>query len=268
MDKTSLFGIILALVGVFVGMVLKGVSPAALLNIPALLIIFIGTAGAVIIAFPARDIKNVPKLFGILFKEDKSPKIEELIPLFVDLATVARREGLLALESKISDIEDPFLKNGLSLAVDGQTQEFIRDVMTEETSVMEERHQIGASIFTQAGTYAPTLGVLGAVVGLIAALSDMSNMEALGHAISAAFVATLFGIFSGYVLWHPFANKLKRKSKYEVKVRYLMIEGILSIVEGQAPNIIERKLASFLPVHEREKFFNEGEKNNEEKASA
>jgi chemotaxis protein MotA len=263
MDKTSLFGILLALIGVFVGMVLKGVSPAALLNIPALLIIFIGTAGAVTIAFPARDIKNVPKLFGILFKEDKTPKIEELIPLFVDLATVARREGLLALESKITDIEDPFLKNGLSLAVDGQTQEFIRDVMTEETTVMEERHQIGASIFTQAGTYAPTLGVLGAVVGLIAALSDMSNMDALGHAISAAFVATLFGIFSGYVLWHPFANKLKRKSKYEVKVRYLMIEGVLSIVEGQAPNVIERKLASFLPVNEREKFFSEGEKTNE-----
>lgn len=263
MDKTSLFGILLALIGVFVGMVLKGVSPAALLNIPALLIIFIGTAGAVTIAFPSRDIKNVPKLFGILFKEDKTPKIEELIPLFVDLATVARREGLLALESKINDIEDPFLKNGLSLAVDGQTQEFIRDVMTEETTVMEERHQIGASIFTQAGTYAPTLGVLGAVVGLIAALSDMSNMDALGHAISAAFVATLFGIFSGYVLWHPFANKLKRKSKYEAKVRYLMIEGVLSIVEGQAPNVIERKLASYLPVNEREKFFSEGEKTNE-----
>jgi chemotaxis protein MotA len=268
MDKTSLFGLILGIIAVFVGMILKGVDPTVLLNFPALLIIFLGTIGAVTIAFPTRDIKNVPKLFGILFKEDKTSKLEELIPLFVDLATVARREGLLALESRVSTIEDPFLRNGLELAVDGQTQEFIRDVMTEEIAAMEERHQTGAAIFAQAGTYAPTLGVLGAVVGLIAALSDMSNIEALGHAISAAFVATLFGIFSGYVLWHPFANKLKRKSKYEVKIRYIMVEGVLSIVEGQAPNVIERKLTSFLPVHERQKYFAEGEVKYEEQASA
>jgi chemotaxis protein MotA len=202
-------------------------------------------------------------LFGVIFKEQKTPKIEELIPLFVEWANVARREGLLALEAKVAEIEDSFLRNGLSMAIDGQTQEFIRDVMTEEIAAMEERHQANATIFTQAGTYAPTLGVLGAVVGLIAALGNMENVSELGHAISAAFVATLMGIFTGYVLWHPFANKLKRKSKEEAKVRQVMIEGVLSILEGQAPRAIEQKLASYLPESERKKVLSEGEKQDD-----
>src|SRR5690606_24712794 len=157
----------------------------------------------------------------------------DLIKMFSDWAQLARKEGLLALEAKTSEIEDDFLKNGLSLAVDGQSADYIRDVLSEEIDAMEERHQAGALIFTQAGTYAPTLGVLGAVIGLIAALGNMNDTDTLGHAISAAFVATLLGIFTGYVLWHPFANKLKRKSKQEAKLKSMMIEGILSILEDR-----------------------------------
>ncbi|MED4532947.1 flagellar motor stator protein MotA [Metabacillus fastidiosus] len=253
MDKTSLIGLVLAVIAVGVGMVVKGVSVSALGNPAALLIIILGTIAAVVIASPTSEVKRIPKLFGILFKEQKIPAIQELIPLFSDWAQVARKEGLLALEAKLSEVEDPFLRNGLLMAVDGQNAEFIRDVMNEEINAMEERHQAGASMFTQAGTYAPTLGVLGAVVGLIAALGYMNDIEALGHAISSAFVATLLGIFTGYVLWHPFANKLKTKSKHEVKVRQVMIEGVLSVLEGQAPKAIEQKLATFLPVSERVK---------------
>ncbi|MEZ2715538.1 flagellar motor stator protein MotA [Niallia circulans] len=259
MDKTSLIGIILAIIAVGVGMVFKGVSPAVLLNPAAILIILVGTVAAVVIAFPASEIKRVPKLFGILFKEQKVQDTKELIRLFSEWAQLARKEGLLALEAKTDEIEDPFLRNGLSLSVDGQSAEYIRDVLTEEIEAMEERHRTGALIFTQAGTYAPTLGVLGAVIGLIAALGNMSDAEALGHAISAAFVATLMGIFTGYVLWHPFANKLKRKSHMEASQKYLMIEGVLSILEGEAPRVIEQKLASYLPVLERRQFLEESE---------
>jgi chemotaxis protein MotA len=230
---------------------MKGDSPSVLVNPAAWLIILVGTIAAVVIAFPIRELKKVPKLFGILFKEKKMIEINELIPMFSEWAQIARREGLLALEANLNEIDDEFLKNGMSMAVDGQSADFIRDVLTEEVEAMEERHQVGAGIFTQAGTYAPTLGVLGAVVGLIAALADMSDTEALGHAISAAFVATLLGIFTGYVLWHPFANKLKRKSKQEVKVREVMIEGILSILEGQAPKVIEQKLLMYVSPSER-----------------
>lgn len=171
MDKTSLIGIILAFVALSVGMVLKGVSFSALANPAAILIIIAGTISAVVIAFPTKEIKKVPALFRVLFKENKQLTIEELIPMFSEWAQLARREGLLALEASIEDVDDAFLKNGLSMAVDGQSAEFIRDIMTEEVEAMEDRHQAGAAIFTQAGTYAPTLGVLGAVIGLIAALS-------------------------------------------------------------------------------------------------
>lgn len=257
MDKSSLIGIILGLVAVGVGMVAKGVSPAVLINPAAFLIIIVGTVAAVTIAFPGSDLKKVPKLFGILFKDQKRMSPQEVIGLFTGWAELARKEGLLSLETKMNDIEDDFLKNGMSLAIDGQSADYIRDVLSEEIAAMEDRHLSGAAIFTQAGTYAPTLGVLGAVIGLIAALGNMSDTDALGHAISAAFVATLLGIFTGYVLWHPFANKLKRKSAMEAKVKEMMIEGILSILEGEAPRVLEQKLASYLPADEKKKLLNE-----------
>jgi chemotaxis protein MotA len=257
MDLSSIVGLILGLIAVFVGMTLKGVTPDNLLNPAAILIIILGTIAAVTIAFPKSELKKVPKLFKILFTEQKLVSDVEIIKLFSSWADLARREGLLALEGKVSEIDDTFLKNGLTLAIDGQNADYIRDVLTEEVEAMEERHTAGAQIFTQAGTYAPTLGVLGAVVGLIAALKNMNDVDALGHAISAAFIATLLGIFTGYVLWHPFANKLRRKSSIEVRQKMMMIEGILSVLEGEAPRVIEQKLASYLTKEERKQIMGE-----------
>ena len=257
MDLSSVIGIILGFVALLVGMFFKGVTPTALLNPAAILIILVGTVAAVTIAFPMNELKRVPKLFKLIFKEQKLQSDGEIIQLFSQWADLARREGLLALEGKAGDVEDSFLKNGLTLAIDGQNADYIRDVLTEEVEAMEERHLSGSLIFTQAGTYAPTLGVLGAVIGLIAALGDLNDIEKLGHAISAAFVATLLGIFTGYVLWHPFANKLKRKSKQEVRQKMMMIEGILSVLEGEAPRVIEQKLSSYLSMEERQKIMGE-----------
>jgi chemotaxis protein MotA len=257
-DKTSLIGLLIGIIAVGIGMVLKGISISVLINPAAILIIILGTIASVLIAFPTSDVKKIPKLFGIIFKDKKQDDPVKLIKMFSDWSQIARREGILVLESKLEEIEDPFLKNGLMLVIDGKSAEYIRDVLYEEVEAMEERHDSLASIFTQAGTYAPTLGVLGAVVGLIAALGNMEDISALGAAISAAFVATLLGIFTGYVLWHPFANKLKRKSKQEARLKMIMIEGILSILEGEVPNVIEQKLASYLPTNERKKFFEKG----------
>ncbi|RFU62921.1 flagellar motor stator protein MotA [Peribacillus glennii] len=253
MDKTSLVGILLGIVALGVGMTLKGVPVSQLANPAAILIILVGTAAAVTTAVPGFELKKLPKLFKILFKEPKLEKPEELIQTFSEWAVVARKEGLLALEAIAEQVENQFLKNGLNLAVEGQSAEYIRDLLSEEIDAMEERHAAGAAIFTQAGTYAPTLGVLGAVVGLVAALGNMADTEALGHAIAAAFIATLMGIYTGYVLWHPFAYKLKRKSQQEVRIKQMMVEGILSIIEGEAPRTIEQKLASYLPAEERKK---------------
>ncbi len=246
MDRTTIIGIILGLIAVGVGMVLKGVGMVALFNPAALLIIFAGTIAAVLIAFPMSTIKKVPDLFKVLFTEKQQNDIPTLIEMFSEWADLTRREGILALEQKVSEIDDPFLLSGVQFVIDGQSPEFIREVMLEKVEAMEERHEEGAAIFSQAGTYAPTLGVLGAVVGLISALGNMEDMAVLGEAISAAFVATLLGIFSGYVLWHPFSNKLKEKSKKEVLMKEIMIEGILSVTVGESSIVVRDKLGSYL----------------------
>jgi len=250
MDKTSVIGVILGVIAVGVGMILKGISFEALLNPAAFLIIIFGTIAAVLIAFPTRVIKNIPSLFKILFLDQQKYDEKDLILTFTNWAEVTRREGILSLEKEVDQIEDPFLQSGIQMATDGQTPDFIEAVLMGKIVAMERRHEEGAAVFTQAGTYAPTLGVLGAVVGLIAALGSMDNMDVLGAAISAAFIATLFGIFTGYVLWHPFANKLREKSKREVLMKEIMVEGILAITAGESPAVIKDKLSSFLSAKE------------------
>lgn len=252
LDKTSIIGLIVGIVAIGLGMILKGVSVESMLNPAAFLIIIFGTVASVLIAFPTRIIKKVPRLFKIVFTEKEEVNVYELINNFAKWAEQTRREGLLSLENQMEEIDDTFLKSGLQMALDGQNPDFIRDVLMEKITAMEERHAEGARVFSQAGTYAPTLGVLGAVVGLVAALSNLQDMDVLGTAISAAFIATLFGIFTGYVLWHPFANKLREKSKQEVRIKQIMVEGILSITAGESPTVIKDKLSSYLSSQEME----------------
>jgi chemotaxis protein MotA len=251
MNKSTYIGIFLALAAIGVGMVLKGASLSSLANPAAIMIIIVGTAAAIFIGFEMEDIKKIPKLFKIVFTTQKLASKQSLVETFTEIGTLSRREGLLALESRIETMEDPFMKMGLQMVLDGTDQELVHDVLMEEVSSMEERHRTGALIFTQAGTYAPTLGVLGAVIGLIAALSNLNQIDILGHLISAAFIATLLGIFTGYVLWHPIANKLKQKSKKEVEIRLMMVEGILSVQSGISVTAIKQKLLVFIAPSER-----------------
>src|SRR5699024_3318085 len=154
-------------------------------------------------------------------------------------AEQTRREGLLSLENQMEEIDDPFLQSGIQMAVDGQNPDFIRDVLMEKIYAMEARHEEGALVFSQAGTYAPTLGDFGSVVCLVGALGSMEVMDVLGAFISAAFIATLLVIFTVYVLWHPFAKKLKEKSKREVMMKEMMVEGILPITADESPSVIK-----------------------------
>ncbi|WP_379137523.1 flagellar motor stator protein MotA [Paenibacillus sp. sgz500958] len=253
MEISTIIGLILSVIAVGVGMVLKGAPIHSLLTPAAYVIIIVGTAASLFMAFPFQEMMKFPKLIKIMFIAPKMIKKTELISMFMEWASVTRREGLLALESKVDEIEDAFLRNGMRMIIDGNDQEFVSDVLMEDIHATEERHKAGALIFTQAGMYAPTLGVLGAVIGLIAALADMSEMEKLAHAIGAAFIATLLGIFTGYVLWHPMANKLKRLSKREIEVRLMMVEGLLSIQSGVSTIAINQKLSVFLTPSERAK---------------
>jgi chemotaxis protein MotA len=258
-DKTSWIGIVIGFVVLVGGLILKGSDPIALYNPAALLIIFAGTAASILIAFPINEVKKIPSLFKVIFSEVKLIPVKELIPMFTEWAIVARKDGLLALEDLAEEVENPFLQRGLKMVVDGQSQESIREMLEEEISAMEERHDVGAKIFTQAGTYAPTLGVLGAVIGLVAALGHLDDIALLGKSISAAFIATLFGIFTGYVLWHPFANKLKRKSQQEVTNKLIMLDGLLAVQEGLPVRIVEEKLLTHLSLKDRVLETDEGE---------
>jgi chemotaxis protein MotA len=260
---SSIIGFLLALIAIGVGMVLKGASLSALINPAAYLIIFGGTAAAVLIAFPFSEIKKFPIILKIALLEPKQPSKSEQVASLVRCAEIAKREGLLALEEIADETKDPFFKKGLEMIIDGHDIEFIEEVLLEEVAAIDKRHKTGALIFTQAGTYAPTLGVLGAVIGLIASLGNLNDVEKLGHSISAAFIATLLGIFSGYVMWHPLANKLKRLSKREQEFKLLTIEGLLAVYQGLSPSALEKKLTVYIAPNERKKI----EKVNEEVAN-
>ncbi|AIF50807.1 MULTISPECIES: flagellar motor stator protein MotA [unclassified Pelosinus] len=251
MELSTVLGVVVGFVAVGVGMVLKGANLAVLINPAAFLIILAGTAACLLNAFPMEILQKFPTLIKMLFKKPEFMSKVDMLKMFVELSQTARREGILALESRVDEVPDVFLKTGLSMVIDGLDPDFVGDVLEAEIQGMEERHRVGALIFSQAGSYAPTLGVLGAVVGLIAALGNLNDIDALGHSIAAAFVATLLGIFTGYVIWHPFSNKLKMMSKKEVEIRKMMVEGILSLQAGDSPTAIEAKLTVFISQTER-----------------
>ena len=251
MEKSTLIGLIGGVGSVAVGMALKGADPHALINPAAFLIIFAGTAAAIFNAFPMSDLKRVPKLFKLLFTGQQFISKQEVLELFVATAKASKQEGVMAIEKKANEVSDPFVRSAMTMVADGFNADFIYNVIDAEIKQMEERHRSGAQVFAQCGMYAPTLGVLGAVIGLIAALGNLSDIDQLGHSIAAAFVATLLGIFTGYVCWHPFANKLKQLNAQEVEIKRMVLEGALALQEGASSIAIESRLQAFIPLAER-----------------
>ncbi|UOF91354.1 flagellar motor protein [Fodinisporobacter ferrooxydans] len=251
MDLTSIGGIVLGLASLVVAFVLEGGQLGSLFQITAAIIVFGGTFGAVIVSFPMEQLKTVPSLLKIVFtSKPKEPltMIDELIKL----ATIARREGILALEEQIEDAKDEFFKNGIRLVVDGVDPELVRSILETELTYIENRHEAGAGVLEAAGGYSPTLGIIGTVMGLVHVLGNLSDVTKLGPLIATAFIATLYGVSSANLLYLPMANKLKIRSKQEILTREIMIEGILSIQAGENPNILGQKLKAFLAPKERE----------------
>lgn len=258
MDIFLVIGVITGLLAVVVGMIVKGADVTVLLNPAAAIIILVGTTAAVMNSFPKNEFLRIPKVLGALFREKGNEDPVEIVKQIIELSNATRRNGILSLENTIQSMENKFMKKGLEMVVDGVEPEYISEVLSIDIEAMEERHQSGALVFTTAGGAAPTLGVLGAVIGLIGALGNLNDTEKLGHMIAAAFVATLYGIFFGYVVCHPFASRLKRKSHQEVANMNIMLEGILAIQVGMNPKSIEKKLLGMLQPKDRIKF----EKNN------
>lgn len=253
MELTSLIGVIVGFVAVIGAMLFKGISFTVLLNPAAIFVIFVGTAATILISFPGENLKILGALFKILFTKQKIISDVEIIDLMIELSTKAKRDGLLSLESKVAEIEDPFIRKGIQMVIDGTEETIVEEILENEIAAMEKRHETNASIFSSAGMYAPTLGVLGAVFGLIAAMSHIDDTEKMAEAIAAAFVATILGIFTGYVLWNPFAKKLKVKSQKEVRLKEMVIIGLMSIQQGDAPFMLKDKLLATLPASKQKK---------------
>jgi chemotaxis protein MotA len=247
MEITTILGVIVGVIAVVGAMIFKHINFSVLINPAAFFVIFVGTVATILNSFPSQNIKTIGSLFRVLFTKQKRSSEAEMIELMYELSKQARSEGLLSLEVKAEELQDPFLKKGIRLLVDGAGEELIEEILETEITAMEKRHEINASIFSSAGTYAPTLGVLGAVFGLIAAMSSINDTERMAEAIAAAFIATILGIFTGYVLWNPFAKKLKVKSQQEVMAKEIIIKGVLSMHNGDSPFILREKLLAALP---------------------
>lgn len=250
MKAASAIGIGVATVGILMSGIMGGTSPAAFIDIPALLIVLGGTFGVTMASCGMPAMKRLPQLYKLVFgppEIDLNARVQQL----VSFADQARREGLLALDGVTAEIEDDFTRKGLQLVVDGSDPELVREVLEAEIDGMMARHGEGAAPFEKAGGFAPTMGIIGTVMGLVHVLANLSAPATLGPAISSAFIATLMGVGSANVIYLPIANRLKALSKAEVELRTLTLEGILSVQAGDNPRVVAEKLGSFVPPAER-----------------
>jgi chemotaxis protein MotA len=243
-------GIVIACVGILGAAFMEGTSPAAFFNIPAMMLVFAGTFGATVAATGMGAAKKIPSLYKIAFAGSE-PHLAEKVNELVALAEKARRDGLLALESDLEEIEDPFTRKGLQLVVDGTDPDLVRDILEVEIDAMAARHKEGSETFKTAGGFAPTMGIIGTVMGLVHVLENLSAPDTLGPAISGAFIATLMGVGAANVVFLPVAGRLKGLSHEEINERTLILEGILSIQSGDNPRVVAEKLMSLVPPAER-----------------
>jgi chemotaxis protein MotA len=236
---------IIAVGGLVTGLLMEGSNLLSYVGPSAFVIIVGGTVGAMVTSTPVSELIKIPRLLIIVFT-NQSFDVSGIITMLGNFSDKARREGILSLEAELGKIDDQFLKLGIQLIVDGTDPALVRDILETKIQTIEQRHHKGALMFETAGGFAPTMGIIGTVLGLISVLSNISEASKLAGAIALAFIATLYGIFSANVIWLPIANKLKAKSKKEILVKEIMLEGILSIESGDNPRIAVQKLKAFL----------------------
>jgi chemotaxis protein MotA len=250
MKASTIIGLIMGMAGIAVGAMVDGSNVMAVLNPPAMLIVLVGTLGATIAGTSFDTVKNIPTLYKKVMSVEP-PDLAGRVRELVGYAEKARRDGLLALDEQLATVEDPFTKKGLQLVVDGTDPDLVADVLEAENDAMRKRHQAGAQPFEKAGGYAPTMGIIGTVFGLVHVLANLSAPQTLGPSISSAFIATLLGVSSANVVYLPVAARLKQLSAAELHLRTLVLEGILAIQAGDNPRVIEEKLMAYVPPAQR-----------------
>jgi chemotaxis protein MotA len=245
MDILSVVGFVLAMVAVLVGAVLKGAGLKALLSAAAFMIVFVGTFASIFIQTPLPVFKLAMNRVSWIFKPPQI-QAEALIQKIIEWSNIARKQGLLGLEPMIKQEEDSFVQKGLQLVVDGSEPDAIRGIMEVEMGVREHADNRAAKVWEGMGIYAPTLGIIGAVLGLMAVMQNLADPSKLGHGIAAAFTATIYGIGLANLFFLPMAGKLKGIVAEQSQVREMIIEGMISIAQGENPRAIESKLHGYL----------------------
>lgn len=246
MDKASIIGLVLGIGAVLGGQALEGGHLGSIMQITAFVIVIGGTFGAVFLSYPFKEVIAALKGVKSIIKEPPQ-NAEEIIKQITQYANKARKEGILSLEKEIKNIGNTFLKKALTMAVDGLEPHLIREAMETELEYLDEHGKISSKIFKSAGGYAPTIGILGAVLGLIHVMENLNDPSKLGAGIAVAFVATVYGVGSANLLFLPIATKLEVRHRNEMILREMMLEGVISVSNGENPRLIEEKLRSYLP---------------------
>jgi chemotaxis protein MotA len=246
-NRSTLSGIGIALAGIAIGLYLDGGKVGQMLQPTAALIVFGGTLGAVMVQFPFSIVMQAARQLKEIFIHVEDPA-SRLIEDLTRYAVTARRQGLMSLDSELESIEDPFLKKALTLAVDGTHSSELRRTMELEMDKEADSEDVIPSVFEAAGGFAPTIGILGAVIGLIQVMQRLENINEVGKGIAVAFVATIYGVGSANILFLPFAGRIKILMRRKQVLRELMLDGVICIVEKTNPRVLEAKLAVYLSV--------------------
>ena len=245
MDIAAFIGTVMGLAFILIGQALEGGNIGQLLQITAAFIVVGGTAGAVFLSFPIEDFKTAGHCIGVVYF-GQPPKFEALIEEIIAYAQKARKEGVIVLEKEAKNASHPLLKLGLEAVADGADPTLVRDMMETQLSQMQEKIVAGAKVLESAGGYSPTLGIIGAVLGLIQVMQNLNDPSKLGAGIAVAFVATIYGLVIANLMTIPYSTRTKRKYAHIFTSMELMIEGILSIQAGESPALIERKLECYI----------------------
>ena len=253
MDLGSVIGLVLTLALLF-GAMLMGVGIGPYIDIPSILIVFGGTAGTLLIGFKLEQMKKFGKIFMIAIKPPQTDE-KAMIAKLVDFSTKARKEGVLALEEDVANEENDFLKRGLSMAIDGNEPDVIRDLLEIDMEQMDARHKSNQSMFGQLAGFAGAMGMIGTLIGLVAMLLNMADPAAIGPAMAVALLTTMYGAMLGNVIGGPVENILGIRSADELTLKTMILEGIMSIQAGDNPRVLEAKLLAFVTPSERESQF-------------
>ncbi|NUU60983.1 flagellar motor protein [Paenibacillus agri] len=245
MDITSIIGIVAGLAAMIGGFFWEGGSLTGLLQPNAALIVFGGTFAAILISFPASRLRTLPAALSLAFGKNAG-NTEEKAEEIIAMAAITRRNGVLALEKRAEEHPDPFTREGLQLMIDGTDPEQVRQILELEMDALEAKHESYAKIFEAAGGYAPTMGIIGTVMGLIHVLGSLTDPSSLGPSIAVAFTATLYGVASANLIFLPIASKIKSRSQEQLHVMEMLLVGILALRNGEHQQLVRKKMNSFI----------------------